>query len=245
MPGSATVVPEQSDLLCEGCGYTLNGLPLSGNCPECGKPIEESIGGHRGFSPFESAPSLTSFLRTTGGVIFHPRRFYGHLIARESRPALTLFSRIHLGIASVLFAIAATGHYLWVVENLGLLRRPLRAVAVLAVAVPTTALLLVGLTALATWLSALEAKYWGMRLPYAVVKRGLTFHRAAYLPVGLIAVGVVWAYQLAIASRAPGFVDRQLDTYYLYTLCALVVLCAVYLFQAYWIAMRSLMYANR
>jgi hypothetical protein len=245
MPGSATLVPETTDLLCEGCGYTLNGLPLSGNCPECGKPIEQSIGEHRDFSLFERAPSVGAFVRTTAAVVFSPRWFYTHLIARESRPAVRLFSEIHLGLASILFALAATGHYLWVIETIGLLRRPLRALGFFVAAVPATAILLLGLTALATWLSALEARYWGMRLPYPVVKRGLTFHRAAYLPVGLIAAGVVWSYQLAVASRAPGFVGGQLDTYYLYTLCGLVVLCAIYLFQAYWIAMRSLMYANR
>jgi hypothetical protein len=215
MPGSATLVPETTDLLCEGCGYTLNGLPLSGNCPECGKPIEQSIGEHRDFSLFERAPSVGAFVRTTAAVVFSPRWFYTHLIARESRPAVRLFSEIHLGLASILFALAATGHYLWVIETIGLLRRPLRALGFFVAAVPATAILLLGLTALATWLSALEARYWGMRLPYPVVKRGLTFHRAAYLPVGLIAAGVVWSYQLAVASRAPGFVGGQLDTYYL------------------------------
>lgn len=27
---------------CEGCGYSLHGVPSDGNCPECGKPIAES-----------------------------------------------------------------------------------------------------------------------------------------------------------------------------------------------------------
>src|SRR4051812_49598289 len=43
----APIVPAESDLLCEACGYTLNGLPEDSNCPECGKPIRESIGSER------------------------------------------------------------------------------------------------------------------------------------------------------------------------------------------------------
>ncbi|WP_428937524.1 hypothetical protein [Fontivita pretiosa] len=44
IPSVATLVPDQSDLVCEGCGYALTALARQGNCPECGKPITESIG---------------------------------------------------------------------------------------------------------------------------------------------------------------------------------------------------------
>jgi hypothetical protein len=33
------------DAWCNSCGYNLLGLPLSGNCPECAKPVEQSLRG--------------------------------------------------------------------------------------------------------------------------------------------------------------------------------------------------------
>src|SRR5580658_3900506 len=38
-----TDAPEETDILCENCGYMLNGLPPSGNCPECGTAIDFSV----------------------------------------------------------------------------------------------------------------------------------------------------------------------------------------------------------
>ncbi len=37
-----TIAPEviTSDRTCTGCGYSLKGLRISGNCPECGRPIK-------------------------------------------------------------------------------------------------------------------------------------------------------------------------------------------------------------
>jgi hypothetical protein len=156
-----------------------------------------------------------------------------------------LFSRIHLGLASLLFAAAASGHFLWIVETIGLPRRSWNGELFFMAILPVIVACLVGLTALATWLSALEAKYWGMRLPYGVVKRGLTFHRAAYIPVGLLANVIVWGHYCVLEYYFDQIDIPRADTIYIYALCAAVVLSAGYLFQAYWIAMRSLMYANR
>lgn len=39
-----TVPPvKQFDLLCENCGYVLSGLDRDGACPECGRPIAQSL----------------------------------------------------------------------------------------------------------------------------------------------------------------------------------------------------------
>ena len=41
MPGGPTI-PADTDVLCEHCGYVLNGLPPGSNCPECGRPAADS-----------------------------------------------------------------------------------------------------------------------------------------------------------------------------------------------------------
>lgn len=38
-------------LLCEKCGYVLERLPVEGTCPECGRPVAESLPGHRDHVP--------------------------------------------------------------------------------------------------------------------------------------------------------------------------------------------------
>lgn len=35
------------EVLCISCGYSLRGLDVQGDCPECGVPIEKSLGGNR------------------------------------------------------------------------------------------------------------------------------------------------------------------------------------------------------
>ena len=238
------MVPAETDVLCEGCGYTLNGLPETGNCPECGRPIPESVGTHRRLSSFEATGSLRSFLDTTLDVLLRPTAFYSTLRARQDTVRSVTFTNWHRLIASALFALAAFGHLLWILDtSLGGIDRPLWLdLIALAGAFLIILPLMIGVTALASWLSAIEAKYWGMRLPRPIVRRAMRFHAASYLPVGLLAVAIVWGFRAAMLNR---LIPPEKVTWYLYTLCAAVILSAGYLFRMYWIAMKGMMYANR
>ena len=242
----APVIPAETDLLCEGCGYTLNGLPADSSCPECGKPITESTGvGRREPPAWERGPRrlrIGAFLVTTAQVLFRPEHFYRTLATRrETRPART-FGRVHWIAAAALFGLAATVHTVWFLDAGGYNVR-LRRYAIPYVMLATaTYVALAATTALAARLTHWEASYRGLRLPLGVVQRGLYYHAAHYLPVGLVAAATVVTF---VTLMTRGALDVAWYTRYLYILSGEVILGALYLFKTYWIGMRNMMYANR
>ncbi|HSI32538.1 MAG: hypothetical protein ACAI43_14670 [Phycisphaerae bacterium] len=121
-------------------------------------------------------------------------------------------------------------------------RSPRVAWAVLGSSVAATYLVLWLTTRLAAWLTAWEAAYRGYRLPKPVVLRGLYYHAAHYLPVGLIALATTGGYRFAVQRQWLGY---ETASTYLIVLCAEVVVLAGYLFRTYWAGMRNMMYANR
>lgn len=240
------IVPDETVLLCEGCGYVVSGLPVDGNCPECGKPIAESVGSQRQMTEFERQPNFKTFCQTTLRLLAAPTRFYQTLQTRMGSSAAERFAHRHRLLAAMLFAAAGVGHYgavygpglrpsSWEIE----LRSEVEFWLILSV---LTWWLLAGINRLATWLSVIESRYWGMRLPHQVVRRGMAFHAADYLPVGIIAVAIVWGYRLLLTESPEA---HRFDMYYLYTLCGFVIVAAAYLFKTYWIGMRNMMWANR
>lgn len=64
---------DEFTLLCERCGYVLEGLDRGGNCPECGRPIKESLP-HlaRPGSPWQQKPSLRSLTETCREMLYRP-----------------------------------------------------------------------------------------------------------------------------------------------------------------------------
>src|SRR5437762_3263188 len=116
MTRAATIIPAETDLLCEGCGYTLNGLPDDSNCPECGKPIIESLRGRREVPAWERAGgrSIWNFLVTSAEVTFRPTNFYKTLATRrEVRPARQ-FANIHWLFRRLLLPPESITTYLYV-----------------------------------------------------------------------------------------------------------------------------------
>jgi hypothetical protein len=242
-----------NDLLCENCGYVLNGLPDTSRCPECGTPIAQSIGNHRHPPPWEMPGTKTTrFFRTSAAVLFHPTNFYRTLAVRGSVQSAYRFARWHWWVSAAFFATAAIVHSVWFSPLIPRLSRPAdrwtyiataaAGLAVLVVGTFLTYLMLDGITRLAARLTQWEARYRGLRLPYDVVLRGMYYHAAHYVPVAFLAAVTVIGGQILIAVSR---VSLNSTYAYVYGLSGEVVISAAYLFYTYWIGMRNMMYANR
>ena len=243
MPRGASI-PAETDVLCEACGYVLNGLPPDSNCPECGRPAAESDPALRRPTAWEQSgedgmASGGAFLATSAAVLFRPSRFYRSLATRTDTAAAVTFAQIYWILSSMLLGLAVYAHAAWFV--FGDVRTPLDGLRWVLHAVPVYAFL-VGMTAIASRLTRWEASYRGLRLTLPVVRRGMRFHAIHYVPVAALAAATVFTYGHLVRS---GTLDpTATTTTYLYALCGEVVLAAAYLFKTYWAAMRNMMYAN-
>jgi hypothetical protein len=99
--------PEPHDPWCDDCGYILTGVDPAGRCPECGRPIAESLGPqNRPPTPWERRPSflnLPVILAQAAAVVRRPRTLF------FSMPTLTgqaAAQRWLLGSTIVLFVLA-------------------------------------------------------------------------------------------------------------------------------------------
>lgn len=90
-------------VLCETCGYDIEGLPDSATCSECGRPVTESRPERRVGSPYQKNPSSGFYLATGVATLLYPVRVFNRVrIERDSSQRLLLS---HIFVASVLLSV--------------------------------------------------------------------------------------------------------------------------------------------
>lgn len=235
-------VPAESDLLCESCGYVLNGLPEDGNCPECGTPIIQTIDVGRVPPPWEHGnPTWPRFVQTLVRVLFWPSWFYRTTTTRGDVRRSLRFAQVNWLVTAVIIAPGIFYHLAVFVSPLPVSTGSWLTFAMpLAIAV-VVYLALAGITRLAGRLTHMEATYRGLRMPIAVVQRSLHYHAAHYLPVALVVSSTIIAFGVVPALQRSG----NWGVHYLIALCCEIVIFAAYLFWTYWAGMRNIMYANK
>jgi hypothetical protein len=94
-------------LLCEQCGYVIEGLPTDGACPECGRSIASSLPSARPGSPWQQRPSVGTWCLTTLRILLTPGRVFGVLDVspRASRGFLAICLVLGAAVISLLPAL--------------------------------------------------------------------------------------------------------------------------------------------
>lgn len=92
-------------LLCERCGYVIEDLHPDGPCPECGKPITESLHNRTG-TPFQQHPSLINLLRTWWMTIRHPKRTLDTMLLHNDQGLHLASASIFAGAGSASILVA-------------------------------------------------------------------------------------------------------------------------------------------
>lgn len=102
--------PQAHDPTCDRCGYNLVASDPAGRCPECGKPVAESLGPQvRLPTPWERRPTLLNVKaigRQLAQLVRRPQELF------VSMPTLTGQSAAHRWLAGALVVVGAAAFFI-------------------------------------------------------------------------------------------------------------------------------------
>jgi hypothetical protein len=99
-------LPEPHDPWCDECGYNLIAADTNGRCPECGRPVIESIGHHkRQPTAWERRPALSNvgvILRLIKAIVLGPRKLFFSMPTLTGQAAAHRWLFLSLTLAAVI-----------------------------------------------------------------------------------------------------------------------------------------------
>ena len=103
---------DEYTLLCERCGYVIEGLATDEVCPECGKPIAESLPERRVGSAWQRRRGFVSALKTGVHTVLHPLSMIS-ILKPQSR-SVNQLRGVYCIMAAIFVALGVSVHVFFV-----------------------------------------------------------------------------------------------------------------------------------
>jgi hypothetical protein len=215
-PQSPPTPPTGGTLLCERCGYPLDGYTPETPCPECALPVRESLPERRLGTAWQQRPSVRTFLMTAWQTVTRPRRVFHALQLRADGPTRRLLW-IYLAIATLAPAVMwiafgrpwESGVRFWYMRSNGPGFSTGVASSMDAFSIPRTYLAIaIGLPVLLatylllTWIETLGVRFFGQRRGWRVTAP-IAWSVCSHAAVGWVIGGVLHGASpgLVVAAR--------------------------------------------
>ncbi len=234
--GRTTSWKDEFTLLCERCGYVVEGLDVGGACPECGKGISESLPERRVGTPWQQSRSSMSLLSTAFLTLNHPISVLS--ILRPDRVADRRLRRRYILLAGLLQVLPLISLYLH--HELNGVYVSFQGVAIfLAIALIPA---LYACTFVETrGLMFLSSRH-GFRIG-SMYARSITAHACVGWVVGSLGTAVIVAINLILMALGVTHATPSILTLLLVLLC---LVSGFLFFETFaWLGLRRCKYANR